>query len=81
MQRIGECGCNEYHFYVTKSAISLSLDSTPASRELVSKLLSASYPDVLTMEDIGKVRERCERKTKLRKRLSYQKQRVWQALS
>ena len=53
-----ECGCDEYHFYVTKSAISLSLDSTPASRELVSKLLSASYPTVLSMEDIGKGFER-----------------------
>jgi len=58
LQRIVECGCNEYHFYVTKSAISLSLDSTPAARELVSKLLSASYPSVLSMEDIGKGFER-----------------------
>lgn len=44
--------------YPPYKSISMSLDQKDRERELVSKLLSGLYPDVLTTEDIGKGFER-----------------------
>mmetsp|Transcript_68119 Transcript_68119/g.188819 ORF Transcript_68119/g.188819 Transcript_68119/m.188819 type:complete len:310 (+) Transcript_68119:608-1537(+) len=55
---IKELGCPEYHYEVVKRAISMAMDRKERERELVSKLLSASSPELLTTDQLGKGFER-----------------------
>jgi programmed cell death protein 4 len=62
---IGECrrilkslDCKDFHFEIIKRAISTSFDRGDRERELVSRLLSESYPDLITTNDVGKGFER-----------------------
>lgn len=47
-----------YNYEVVKRAINMSLDRRDHERELVSRLLSDAYPDLLSSNDVGKGFER-----------------------
>lgn len=53
-----ELNCNQYAYELVKRAISMSLDRTDKEREMISKLISYSYPDILSTNSIGKGFER-----------------------
>jgi programmed cell death protein 4 len=58
IRAIAELACPDYHYEVVKRAISLALDRGDRDRELVSRFLSASYPSLLPVEQLGKGFER-----------------------
>jgi programmed cell death protein 4 len=47
-----------YHYELVKRAISMSLDQKEREKELISRLLSSLYPDILATDTIGKGFER-----------------------
>lgn len=53
-----ELDCPEYSYELLKRAVSMSLDRSDKERELISQLISQSYPDVLSSSMIGKGFER-----------------------
>ena len=54
MLGISEMESEDFHFEVVKRSIAKSFDRGDRERELTSKLLSWSYPNLLTSNDIGK---------------------------
>ncbi|KAG5189487.1 armadillo-type protein [Tribonema minus] len=54
LRSIGELKSAAYHYEVVKRGINMSLDKRDHERELVSKLLSEAYPQVLDSQEIGK---------------------------
>jgi len=53
-----ELNCPDWHYEIVKRAINLSMDRTERERELVSRLFSAAYPDLLSTDQLGKGFER-----------------------
>ncbi|GMH53732.1 hypothetical protein TrST_g8069 [Triparma strigata] len=53
-----ETGCAEFGFHMVKKAIEKSFDRGDRERELVSKLLSLSYPSTLSTNTLGRGFER-----------------------
>lgn len=58
IRAVAELACPDYHYEVVKRAISRALDRGDRERELVSRFLSASYPQLLPVEQLGKGFER-----------------------
>jgi len=53
-----ELGCPDWHYEIVKRAINLSMDRAERERELVSRLFSAAYPNLLSTDQLGKGFER-----------------------
>jgi len=47
-----ELGCGEYHAEIVKRAVGMSLDHGPRERELTSRLLARTLPELLTPGDV-----------------------------
>ena len=58
LRSLAELDCPEYAYEFVKRAVSMSLDQNDRERELVSRMLSAAYPDLLSANCIGKGFER-----------------------
>lgn len=58
LQSIQELNVPEFSYELVKRAVSMSLDHSYKEKELVSQMLSAAYPDVLSTNVIGKGFER-----------------------
>ena len=55
---VQELGAPAYSYELVKRAVNMSLDKADRERELVSKMISSSYPDMLSSNMIGKGFER-----------------------
>ncbi|CAM9831660.1 unnamed protein product, partial [Hapterophycus canaliculatus] len=58
LRSVKELKSPAYHYEIVKRGINMSLDAKDHERELVSKLLSEAYPDVLSSREVCKGFER-----------------------
>lgn len=58
LRSVKELESSVFHYEVVKRAITMSMDKHEKEREMISRLLSELYPDVLKTPEVGKGFER-----------------------